>query len=175
MIRLLMFMAVIVGAVAQAVFPTFRWLGQANAPILLGLVLYYALAHSRGTMLQAAIFAGLLQDALGTIPLGYSSFCFCIVALVVSKFKDMVFAHKLVTHMLFGALASGAVTLALYGLLATAGLVTARSGLDGPEGCRIDVSRRDRLCRLSLNWSRSWIGCLATPKEGLRSGVQGHL
>ena len=123
MIRLLLFMAIIVGAVAQAVFPTFRWLGQANAPILLGLVLYYALAHSRGTMLQAAIFAGLLQDALGTIPLGYSSFCFCIAALVVSKFKDMVFAHKLVTHMLFGALASGAVTLALYGLLAATGLV----------------------------------------------------
>ena len=128
MIRLLMFMAVIVGAVAQAVFPTFRWLGQANAPVLLGLVLYYALAHSRGTMLQAAIFAGLLQDALGTIPLGYSSFCFCIAALVVSKFKEMVFAHELITHMLFGALASGAVTLALYGLLATAGLVTLAPG-----------------------------------------------
>ena len=128
MIRLLMFMAVIVGAIVQAVCPTFRWLGQANAPILLGLVLYYALAHSRGTMLQAAIFAGLLQDALGIIPLGYSSFCFCIAALVVSKFKEVVFAHKLVTHMLFGALASGAVTLALYGLLATAGLVTLAPG-----------------------------------------------
>lgn len=128
MTTLLMFMAVIVGAVAQAVFPTFRWLGQANAPVLLGLVLYYALAHSRGTMLQAAIFAGLLQDALGMIPLGYSSFCFCVVALVVSKFKDMVFVHELVTHMLFGALASGAVTLVLYGLLSTAGLVTLAPG-----------------------------------------------
>jgi len=127
-ISLVLFMAVIVGAVAQAVFPTFRWLGQSNTPVLLGLVLYYALAHSRGKMLQAAIFAGLLQDALGMIPLGYSSFCFCIVALVVSKFKDMVFVHKLVTHMLFGAFASGAVTLALYGLLAAAGLVTLAPG-----------------------------------------------
>ena len=125
-------------------FPTCRWLGQANAPILLGLVLYYALAHSRGTMLQAAIFAGLLQDALGMIPLGYSSFCFCVVALVVSKFKDMVFVHELVTHMLFGALASGAVTLALYGLLAQGRPRHARAGLDGPEGCRIDAARRDR-------------------------------
>jgi rod shape-determining protein MreD len=123
-----MFMAIVVGAVAQAVFPTFRWLGQANAPVLLGLVLYYALAHSRGTMLQAAIFAGLLQDALGTIPLGYSSFCFCLAALAVSKFKAMVFARKLVTHMLFGALASGAVTLALYGLLAATGLVALAPG-----------------------------------------------
>jgi hypothetical protein len=60
--------------------------------------------------------------------LGYSSFCFCIVALVVSKFKDLVFVHKLVTHMLFGALASGMVTLVLYGLLATGGLVTLAPG-----------------------------------------------
>jgi rod shape-determining protein MreD len=128
MIKLVMYTVVIIGAVAQAVFPTFRWLGQTNAPILLGLVLYYALAHSRGTMLQAAIFAGVLQDALGMIPLGYSSFCFCVVALVVSKFKELVFVHKLVTHMLFGALASGAVTLVLYGLLATAGLAALAPG-----------------------------------------------
>ena len=79
-------------------------------------------------MLQAAIFAGLLQDALGMIPLGYSSFCFCIVALVVSKFKELVFVREQVTHMLFGALASGAVTLALYELLATTGLVTLAPG-----------------------------------------------
>lgn len=128
MTSLLMFMAIIIGAVAQAVFPAFSWLGQVNAPVLLGLVIYYALAHSRGNMLQAAIFAGLLQDALCMIPLGYSSFCFCIVAIVVSKFKDIVFVHESVTHMLFGALASGAVTLVLYGLLSVAGLVTLAPG-----------------------------------------------
>ncbi len=128
MTTLLMFMAILVGAVAQAVFPTFYWLGQVNAPVLLGLVIYYALAHSRGTMLQAAIFAGLLQDALCMIPLGYSSFCFCIVAVVVSNFKDMVFVHESFTHMMFGAIASGAVTLALYGLLSAAGLVSLAPG-----------------------------------------------
>ena len=128
MTSLLMFMAILVGAVAQAVFPTFSWLGQVNAPVLLGLVIYYALAHSRGTMLQAAIFAGLLQDALCMIPLGYSSFCFCVVAVVVSKFKDMVFVHESVTHMLFGALTSGAVTLALYALLSAADLISLATG-----------------------------------------------
>jgi rod shape-determining protein MreD len=128
MTSLLMFVAITIGALVQAVFPTFRWLGHANAPVLLGITLYYALAHSRGKMLQAAIFAGLLQDALGMIPLGYSSFCFCLAALVVSKFKDLVFAHELITHMLFGAFVSGAVTLALYGLLAAAGLVTLAPG-----------------------------------------------
>ena len=62
------------------------------------------------------------------IPLGYSSFCFCIVAVVVSKFKDMVFVHESLTHMLFGAVASGAVTLVLYWLLSAAGLVSLSPG-----------------------------------------------
>jgi hypothetical protein len=62
------------------------------------------------------------------IPLGYSSFCFCIVALVVSNFKDMVFVHESVTHMLFGAVASGVVTLVLYGLLSAADLVSLAPG-----------------------------------------------
>ena len=108
---LLMLLALVAAAILQAVFPTWRWTGQATAPILLGVVMYYALSHSRATMLQAAILAGLLQDALGMIPLGYSSFCFCMVGLGVSKFKDMVFVHELVTHMIFGGLASGLVTL----------------------------------------------------------------
>jgi rod shape-determining protein MreD len=125
---LLMFFALVAGAVLQAVFPTWRWLGQAPAPVLMGVVLYYALSHSRRHMLQAAIVAGLLQDALGMIPLGYSSFCFVVAALLVSKFKDIVFVHETLTHMSFGALASGAVTLALYGLLSKEDLVSLPGG-----------------------------------------------
>lgn len=125
---LLLYFALVAGALLQAVFPTWRWLGYAHAPILLGVVLYYALEHSRGMMLQAAILAGLVQDALGMIPLGYSSFCFCIVAVVASRFKDIVFVHELVTHTLFGALASGGVTLALYGLLGKDDLILLRAG-----------------------------------------------
>lgn len=120
---LLMYFSLVGAAVLQAVFPTWRWLGHAHVPVLLGVVLYYALEHSRGMMLQAAVLAGLLQDALGMIPLGYSSFCFIVVAVIASKFKDIVFVHELVTHMLFGALCSAGVTLALYGLLSREDLV----------------------------------------------------
>jgi rod shape-determining protein MreD len=128
MTSLLMSLALIGGAVLQALWPTWRWLGHAHAPVLMGVVLYYALAHSRRHMLQAAILAGLLQDALGMIPLGYSSFCFTVVALLVSKFQDMVFVHESLTHMSFGALTSGAVTLALYGLLSKDDLVSLQPG-----------------------------------------------
>jgi rod shape-determining protein MreD len=123
-----MLSALVFGAVLQAVFPTWGWLGHANAPILLGVVLYYALAHSMGMTLTAAILGGLLQDALGMIPLGYSSFCFCLAGVLAGKFKDIVFVHELVTHVLFGALAAGGVTLMLYILLGKDGLVALQGG-----------------------------------------------
>ena len=128
MTSLLMIFALVVAAVLQAIFPTWLWLGHAHPPVLLGVVLYYALAHSQRHMMQAAIVAGLLEDALGMIPLGYSSFCFVVAALVVSKFKDIVFVHETLTHMSFGALASGAVTMALYGLLSKDDLVALPAG-----------------------------------------------
>ncbi len=125
MTGLVLLFGLIIGAVLQAVFPTFRWLGHAGAPVLLGLVIYYALTHPRGTMLMAAILAGLFQDALGLIPLGYSSFCFCVVGLAVGHYKNEVFAQEGLTHVLLGAVAAGVVTLMLYVLLSQAELIRA--------------------------------------------------
>lgn len=123
-----MIFALICGAVLQAVLPTWSWLGHASAPLLLGVVLYYAIVHTRGTMLCAAVIGGLLQDSLGMIPLGYSAFCFCVAALTVARFKDLVFVHEAITHMVFGAVAAGLVTFVLYGLLAGSGQVALRPG-----------------------------------------------
>jgi rod shape-determining protein MreD len=129
MTALTMLFTLVCGAVLQAVLPTWRWFGHANVPILLGIVLYYAVTHPRGMLLGAAVIGGLLQDALGMIPLGYSSFCFCVVALSAARFKDIVFEHEVITHMLFGALAAGLSTLLLYLLLIGAGVVVgARPG-----------------------------------------------
>ena len=127
MTTLLMWFVVVFGAVLQAALPAPTWLGQAQGPVLLGIVLYYGLAHTRPMMLQAAVLAGLLQDALSLSPLGYSSFVFCVVGLIVERFRDAVFVHELFTRMLFGALGAGAVTLGLYGLLAQEDLVAARA------------------------------------------------
>ena len=127
MTALLMWFVVVFGAVVQAALPAPAWLGQAQGPVLLGIVLYYGLAHSRGLMLQAAVVAGLLQDALSMAPLGYSVFVFCVTGLVVERFRDAVFVHEFFTRMLFGALGAGAVTLGLYGLLAREDLVAARA------------------------------------------------
>jgi rod shape-determining protein MreD len=118
----------VLGAVLQAVVPSWAILGEARIPILLGCVLYYALTRPRNTALQAAILAGLLQDALCMIPLGYSSFCFCIVALLANRVKDEVFSHQWFTHLLFGAVANGGMMLVLYVLLVRGGVLSMAVG-----------------------------------------------
>ena len=115
--------SLVCAAVLQTVFPTWFWLGQATPPILLGLCLHYAFHHELPFLMAASVLAGLLQDALGLIPLGYSSFLFCVVALLVSRYRDIIFVGAWLTHALFGALAAGCVTLALVVFLTGADLL----------------------------------------------------
>lgn len=119
---LLILFSLVVASIAQALLPASAWFGLAKAPILLGTVVYYAFTRNRNQMLMVAVLAGVLQDALGMIPLGFSSACFVLVGLLVHGFRDSVFVFRVVTHFVVGALASGLVT----GLLA---LLLWRNGL----------------------------------------------
>ena len=125
MTLVVMLVSIVCGAVLQSYMPPLHWLGHSQAPILLGLVLYYTLEHNRARMFQAAILAGFFQDTLSLVPLGFSSFCFCVAGAMVSRFKNVVFVQQWITHMLFGALANAGVTLALALLLIGNGLLTA--------------------------------------------------
>lgn len=118
-------MLFVLGAAAllQALTPCWSWLGQAAFPFLLSAVVYYALARTRAPLLLAALAAGLLQDALSAIPLGYSSFCFCVAGALIGSFREEVFAGQWLTHMLFGALAGALATALLYVLLTAAGVL----------------------------------------------------
>jgi hypothetical protein len=89
------------------------WLGYAHAPLLLGLVLYYALTHDLFFLLTACFLAGILQDSLGLIPLGYSAFCFCVVGLVVIRSRELMFVRQWTTHLALGAVSAAGVSLAL--------------------------------------------------------------
>lgn len=120
-----MLCAMIAGAILQTLSPVAPVLGGARAPFLLSVVLYYALTRERRPMLTASILAGVVQDSLSRIPLGYSCVCFCAVGLVVNAIHEMLFNRSLITHVLCGALAAGAATAMLFGLLARGGLVGA--------------------------------------------------
>jgi cell shape-determining protein MreD len=111
------------GAVLQASAPSVAWAGQPKAPLLLGVVIYYALNREFYVMQAAAFAAGLLQDGLSLIPLGYSSFWFCVFGWVVQRWRPTVLTDALVTYLFFGAAAGLAMTGCLYGVLAARGLV----------------------------------------------------
>ncbi|MFH0908446.1 MAG: rod shape-determining protein MreD [bacterium] len=110
---LVLFVAVVLGAVVQATLPVLSAAGGVQAPVMVGIVIYYALTRDRAAMLTAAIVAGLIEDAMGLMPLGYSSFCYVLVGLAAQRFRETVLVRQWTTHVLFGALANGLVALAL--------------------------------------------------------------
>ena len=117
-------LVLLMGAAIQALLPAWTWLGGAQPPILLALVLFYAFAHNRGWMLFCALLAGLLQDALGEVPLGFSSFCFALAGLAAQRYREDVVEGAVVAQMVFGALAAAGVTFVLYVLLRHAAAIT---------------------------------------------------
>jgi rod shape-determining protein MreD len=103
--------------------PAWNFLGGAKAPVLLGGVLYYALARPRGLAITAALLAGVLQDALDMVPLGFSAWTFLVICCLVTHYQNKIFGHHWFTHMTIGALASLGMVLCLYVLLLARGAV----------------------------------------------------
>lgn len=118
-----MLMALLAGTLLQASLPAWPWLGSARFPMLLGLTIYYALNHKPWTMIIVAFAAGMLQDGLSLVPLGYSATLFCMVALVVGRYRRLVLSEAAVTAAFFGGVASVVVALLLYLLLAHEGVI----------------------------------------------------
>lgn len=110
-------LALIGAVIVESLCPVCSFLGQAKPPVLMSVVIYYALNRSVALTLMAAVFGGLLGDSMGALPLGYSSLCFVIVGLLVRTYRDVVFRGRWVTHMVFGALTGIGATLALVLLL----------------------------------------------------------
>jgi len=116
-IWVVMIMVLMVGGLLQSQLPGYAVLGQVKFPFLLSIVLYYALNWDVSVMLVAGVLAGLLQDMLSPIPLGYSAFCFCLAGWLANRWRKLVLTESVITPLFFGGIASMAVTLALYLLL----------------------------------------------------------
>lgn len=112
-----MFFSLIAGAIIQSHVSGPAALGGARLPLLLAVVLYYALTNNRGIMLLSAVLAGLLQDALSPIPPGYSAFCFGAVGMVANRYKDDLVGESLLTTSIIGAVAGCIVSFGLSLLL----------------------------------------------------------
>lgn len=128
---IVMFFITVAASVVQTILPAFATLGNAKCPLLLGVVVYYSLNRPSTISLSAAFLAGFLHDALSAVPLGYSSFCFCVMAWAISRFRETVLTEAVVTQAFFGAVSALSVSLLLYTLLTAGGFMalSIRGGL----------------------------------------------
>ncbi len=120
---LVMIFVLSLAALVQAVIPSSPLLGQAQVPAIGAVVVYYALARKRSDLIIAAIVAGVIQDGMGLIPFGYSSLAFGLVGVLIARFKEIVFVHEVLTHMLFGLLMASITVWVTYILLTSTGLI----------------------------------------------------
>lgn len=112
-----MIFLLVVGGLLQSLIPALACLGLSKPPILLSVVLYFTLAHSRGMALAAAIVAGIIQDSLSLLPVGYSSLGYVVFVAVLAMMRETLFKDSLFTVGVLGALLAALSTLSLYLML----------------------------------------------------------
>lgn len=121
MMAVIMSMALLGAAVLQSTLPSYAFMGQARPPLLLAVVLYYALHYDVLPTLLCALFAGFLHDALGGVPMGYAAAGLLVVGTVAGRCREYISREHLVPHSLIGAATAFAMTMALFVVLRARG------------------------------------------------------
>ncbi|MEI6564719.1 MAG: rod shape-determining protein MreD [bacterium] len=113
----IMIFLLLAGGLLQSLIPAASSLGLSKPPFLMAVALYYALVHSRGTAVIAAILAGIIQDSMSLLPVGYSSLCFVIFGAILVETRETLFRDSLFTVAILGAGLGALTTLGLYLML----------------------------------------------------------
>ncbi|MEI8352381.1 MAG: rod shape-determining protein MreD [bacterium] len=119
----IMIFLLVLGGLLQSLIPAMAWIGLSKPPVLLAVVIYFALTHPRGLALTAAIVAGIIQDSLSLFPIGYSSLCFVVFVAVLVRTRETLFRDSLFTVAVLGAVLAALATLSLYLMLRVNALV----------------------------------------------------
>ncbi|MBA4388688.1 MAG: rod shape-determining protein MreD [Verrucomicrobia bacterium] len=125
---LVMSLVLAAGALLQVQIPAPAVLGQVKWPFLMSVVIYYALSREFDVMLIAAFSAGLLQDAMSPIPLGYSVFCFVVAAWILHNLRNLMLTDSLLTMAVSGGVAGLVISIGMYFLLFNEGLLACGAG-----------------------------------------------
>ncbi len=125
---MLLSLSMLTATLTQALLPGPAFLAGARFPLLLGIVLYYALNHKAWIVIIVAFTAGMLQDGLSMVPLGYSALLFCVAALVAGRYRQLVLSEAAVTASFFGGVTNLVVSLILYALLSHNGDIVCPGG-----------------------------------------------
>lgn len=128
MIWLVMIFVSIICSFLQLAVAPFACLGQAKLPLLLAVIIYYALNYDTGTASIAALFCGLLNDVMSFIPEGQTSMMYLVMVLVISRFRKVVHGDDILVSAVFGGV-SGIVSVFIgYHLLKRDGLIDVSAG-----------------------------------------------
>jgi rod shape-determining protein MreD len=114
---LVLFVALLAATILQSLLPGFGRFGHNKAPLMLGIVVYYALSRDRGLMITAALVGGFILDALGEIPLGYSACSLWVIGEVLHRQRNNILYQQVFTHVVIGAVSGGVMTTLMYLLL----------------------------------------------------------
>lgn len=107
MIGVSMFLIVLAAGLVQDLVPTAFLAGGVKLPLLFAVTLYYALRHTFTIALVAAILAGVFQDSLSLVPLGYSSFLFGVFVLVFQRLRESLHGRLWQVAAVSGAVGYG--------------------------------------------------------------------
>jgi len=102
--RILMFVGITLGALAQLFLPAWPLFGGIKPPVLAAFALYYALHRSPRGMWIAVFWAALLHDGLDLGGFGPALVGFPIIGVLAHRVRLEIFVDGLVTQMIFGAL-----------------------------------------------------------------------
>ena len=125
---IVMLLLLLSAAALQTLQPTLVFMGQAKAPLLPAVTLYYALRREKSRMLLAALLAGMIQDGTSLIPMGVSSACFAVMGLVVSRFAHVVTRDHPLSLSLIGGGAGVLLCLSLWAWLSWSGAIRYGAG-----------------------------------------------
>ena len=130
MTAVVMAMLCIVAVWVQVALGPFTWLGSAKWPVLMALVLYYALHRPTVVALIAALVCGVLQDASSDVlPLGLSSLLFCGAVVLVARIRRVVIPEAALTALTFGSIGGAAMTLVQFVVLRASGTIGTGLGM----------------------------------------------
>ena len=118
MVWLVMLIVLVAAAVTQAMAPPSALLGHAKPPCLLAVVLYYALTRDTRFALVSGLLAGILQDSMSPMPLGYSPAVFCVAGCVVGLSRRVVMTDSVFARAVLGAIVGPLIMAVFYLLLA---------------------------------------------------------
>jgi cell shape-determining protein MreD len=117
--RVLMYIAMVCGALIQQFLPSWPIFGGIKPPVLMALVLFYALRREGAEMWGGILFAAILQDSLEYGKFGPMLLIFPAIYVVANKVRTEIFADGIVTQIFFGAatgLVAMMVTIMFYGI-----------------------------------------------------------